>query len=470
MLTDNYKAFLDHIDQNDRMEIAGQLSARIKPIAKDLHGDDGDDLETILSRFFSDVCLASGESFASTSRDSYSNLVDNWRKRKSSTLAIATYYFLHTIRRGQSTAMLIDSSIFDGKSFQEQHGLAVPGGYIAGSLAGPEQQTSVELPEVTTLENGRAALNGIFPALTPARLVHGAGIRRADYSPCGKWIITSGKGKMQGASHCFLWAVDALASGYKPKVIAYHKEDIYGAVFTTDSQQIIVAAGHAAVVWQTGGHSIELATLPHRRDISSMDCSPDGKLIATAGWDSMVQLWHTRDFSPVSRTKIKLPRTHIVNAAKFSPDSKSLVIGCSDGSVIIVSVDDLGNIIRKFEGYESEGICDASFSPDGKLIAASGEVGTAGLFDVETGELIRVFGAPNVHADTTWTACFSHDQKQVVTASEDRNAAIWDVESGELVAQLVHPDSLYSAYFSKDDKTVMTACDDGRAYLWRVRE
>ena len=75
------------------------------------------------------------------------------------------------------------------------------------------------------------------------------------------------------------------------------------------------------------------------------------------------------------------------------------------------------------------------------------------------------------HTATLWTIRFSPDGTQVVTASWDGTARIWDVETGALVRVLDSgsADALYWAEFSPDGETIVTGSIEGdRVNLWQV--
>lgn len=96
----------------------------------------------------------------------------------------------------------------------------------------------------------------------------------------------------------------------------------------------------------------------------------------------------------------------------------------------------------------------AVFSSDGKYLLTSGCDSDAKLWDVQTGDLIRVFSG---HEDFVSSALFSSDNRYIVTSSFDGTAKIWDVTTGYTVTSLTTIDNrpLTSAAFSPDEKKVI---------------
>ena len=68
-----------------------------------------------------------------------------------------------------------------------------------------------------------------------------------------------------------------------------------------------------------------------------------------------------------------------------------------------------------------------------------------------------------------YRAGFSSDGKRILTASFDKTSRLWNVKSGELIRIFVgHRDSLNTAVFSPDGSHILTASNDNTARLWDV--
>jgi WD40 repeat protein len=101
-----------------------------------------------------------------------------------------------------------------------------------------------------------------------------------------------------------------------------HRHAIYGADHRGDSQMLATASwDRTAIVWSdiVPGPSV---LMPHQAGVTCVKFSPDGELLATAQADGVVKLWRVGRREPhVRRIEVETPAT----AARFSPDGKLVI-------------------------------------------------------------------------------------------------------------------------------------------------
>jgi WD40 repeat protein len=79
------------------------------------------------------------------------------------------------------------------------------------------------------------------------------------------------------------------------------------------------------------------------------------------------------------------------------------------------------------------GIRTVNFSPDGRILASSGNDCCVRLWDVESGQCFKVLEG---HKSEIWSVSFSPDGKMLASGSQDETIRLWDVQTGECVRSL----------------------------------
>ena len=107
-------------------------------------------------------------------------------------------------------------------------------------------------------------------------------------------------------------------------------------------------------------------------------------------------------------------------------------------------------------------IYDAEFSPDGKLIATASKDGTARVWEVSTGRVLKELKeAPGTSNEdgppTVRVAKFSHDGESLLVSGSDGMVRIWETVTWQPVfAFRVSNRQVNDATFSPDDKHILT--------------
>ncbi|MBK8207080.1 MAG: WD40 repeat domain-containing protein [Planctomycetes bacterium] len=164
--------------------------------------------------------------------------------------------------------------------------------------------------------------------------------------------------------------------------------------------------------------------LAHSDSITSVAVSPDGRLIATAGFDKVIKLWSMATGEEVLTI---LGNTEWVNGVAFSPDGKTLLSCCFGGTTRIWDVA-TGRHLAGYGAGQYATTSDVGFSPLGDCFA-SAEDDHLVLWGNAPGKQRRKWTA---HAERLSAIAFNSTGTELVTAGWDKLLRTWDVSSGTL--------------------------------------
>ena len=156
--------------------------------------------------------------------------------------------------------------------------------------------------------------------------------------------------------------------------------------------------------------------------ITSIDFSPDGKLLISGGIDNAVRLWDVRKRREIftAEPDKKGMKYAAIDSVAFSPDGKTIASAGTHGEIQLWSVAehklietlDIGKWINALD-----------FSPDGRLLAAGVNDGKIHIWDMTTRTLVTTL---DEFAMSVNSLGFSRDGKTLVVGSEDGTIRFWD--------------------------------------------
>jgi WD40 repeat protein len=261
----------------------------------------------------------------------------------------------------------------------------------------------------------------------------------------------------------------------------------------------------------------ETRFLGHTQSVWSLDFSPDGSLLATAGYDGHLLLWDMKErrlVRDVPDPAVNLAKRHNVlaplPAVRFRPDGTSLAyatwepgFGCLDlggadreptwvefpAPARYLAFDRTGGLLAVSRGDGQVGLYDAgtrtlrreihtrmvgnfyfpvALSPDGGLVATVEADNAVQLHTVGDPEKEAV--TLGRHRDTIRSLCFSPTGRLLASGSADRTVKLWHVGgSDEPITLLGHSARVAGVAFSPDGSLLASASDDETVRLWETQ-
>jgi hypothetical protein len=252
----------------------------------------------------------------------------------------------------------------------------------------------------------------------------------------------------------------ATVDGYGRWVIA--------ADYSRDGKLLVTAGGDSllyrpgdVIAWNVADGSRIGDFAGHPTAVWSVKLSDDGTLAATSGYDGLVKIWDV-----ASRTAKHDLAKHKgwVRQVAFSPDGSRLASAGEDGTVIVWDTA-TGAEVKAITAHAGAATCVA-FSRDAKTLATGGSDKLVKLWDPATGdEKGRLEG----HGDAVWAVGYSPDGATLASAGADRTVRLWQASDAKTSATLTgHADWVTSLGFSPDGTRLATGGIDGSLKLWDV--
>jgi hypothetical protein len=271
-----------------------------------------------------------------------------------------------------------------------------------------------------------ATAHALLPAI-PARHRMQPPIAALAYQPRGS-LLAAGR-------YRDLVLIDT-ASGEIKQTHADLDGKVTALAFDSAGTRLAAALGEAGqsgkiLLASCGKDSIAKQTIleGHWDVIFALAFSPDGKLLASCGYDRLIKLW---DASTGKLVRDLKDHSDAVYGVGFSPDGKLLASGGADRAV---KVWDVGSGTRLYTlGESTDWVYAVAWNPDGKHLAAAGVDKSIRVWEVnrEGGNVVHSVFA---HEGPVSALAYSADGKTLYSLGQDRRLKAWD--SGRMVERQV---------------------------------
>lgn len=248
-------------------------------------------------------------------------------------------------------------------------------------------------------------------------------ITAIEYSPDGALVAIGRYGRV---------ALQSTSDGKVVRTIPVEDGKVNAVHFSPDGKTLVTATGitglrGVAILWDvaTGKELSRIGGEVHRDILFDAEFSPDGTMLATAGYDRIIRLW----------------------------DRKT------------------GNYLREFPSHNGA-VFDLAFSPDGKVLGSASADSTCKIWQVETGKRLDTLNQPQ---GEQFRIAFTPDGKFIVGAGADNRIRLWRFLSKErprinpvVHARFGHEDEIVDIALSADGRLLATTSADRALKLWSL--
>jgi WD40 repeat protein len=304
-------------------------------------------------------------------------------------------------------------------------------------------------------DDGGAAVV-VLPEIKP-RVIVAAPVAALTYRPDGKLLAASGWREVE--------LIDPNTGDVVGK-LSGQTGDVTALAFSRDGLQLAVASGSPGAagevrLYKTAAGAMPagapVQTIPAHKDII-LDAvfSPDGKTLATCGYDRLIKLWNTETGQLLRELK---DHSDAVYAVTFSPDGALLASGSADRAIKVWEVADGKRLYTLSDS--TDWVYSVAWSPDGHHLAAGGVDKSLRVWDVSAREG-RLVNSVFAHEGPIVRVAWSTDGKTLYSVSEDRIAKAWD--AGRMVERIVYakqPEAPLALAVRSDQKQLAVGRYDG---------
>jgi WD40 repeat protein len=234
-----------------------------------------------------------------------------------------------------------------------------------------------------------------------------------------------------------------------PKGLAFHKKPISALAISPNGKTLAAASEDKTIsLWDLATGKYIGCLSGHTDRIAALAWHPSSKFLVSAGWDTTARVWDAATLEPVILLNAHATQLH---ALAFSRDGKWLACADSSHSVRVWDFDAKKSAqVLKITGADAKTL---AFSPDGKQLAANGD------------RIVHVWnpqtGAPSVNLGprplAKTSVSVSPDGSRLLTNAGGAALQLWNAAAGNLDSTVDPGETLRSSAFSPDGKWIAGA-------------
>lgn len=279
--------------------------------------------------------------------------------------------------------------------------------WIAAGATGPSgtaaAATALVTPQIKLLAPPKLAINALA------------------LSPDGKLLALARQGEVE---------LQSLPDRQTLRKFAGIPGSVNGVTFSADGRLLALAAGEAGLYGEACIYALtdgaRVAKLRgHKDSLYSVAISPDGKTLATGGYDNAIKLWNVAD----------------------------------------------GKELCTLDGHNGA-VFELAFRPDGKVLASASGDRTVKLWNVTTGERLDTL---KESLKELYALAFSPDGTRLAAAGVDNRIRVWqitaDAKEGTnplIVSQFAHEMPILRLVWSATGQTLASAGEDRLVKIWNA--
>ncbi|MEU9850654.1 caspase family protein [Streptomyces sp. NPDC047985] len=297
---------------------------------------------------------------------------------------------------------------------------------------------------------------------------HKEGVSAVAISPDGFTLATGGLDETVA-----LWDMTDPAHPVESARLNGHASTVESLRFSGDGHQIVSTDWNEIIEWDVdgGAQPRPVATLDVGASLASVSFTPDGRALATAGYDQAVTLYDVTSPARPRRTAAASMPGFVTDLA-ISRDGRLLAAGDRIGNVRVWDIRDRTRPRKVTEfSHNTDPITSVDFGAGGRSVIVSGaktffSPGWAMVWDIGDRARPRKLGTLAEGLSALDGVQFSADGKLV--ALPGLRTYLWPADNSRKAVELT--DSNHASAFAPDGKALVTGGSDRDIILWDITD
>jgi len=160
-----------------------------------------------------------------------------------------------------------------------------------------------------------------------------------------------------------------------------------------------------------------------------------------------------------------IERDHLGNCMVFAPEYNSILLGTTDGEVLMF--DRISRQTVKRYKVHSEEVTSVTVSENNQLLAAGASDGSVTILEMENGKLLNT---NRIHTDEVSWLQFSNDSQKLYSSSIDGTMCCIEIRNGRSNVLLRARKGLNSFSLNPNEKLIAAGSIDGTVLIWSLEE